>query len=397
MNISPSTTNIFRTAPNAQASRKGAVRQAVESTAGLVGSVAGAAMYAVPAAVAGAEYAKDGYLSSYETGNSAVGNTFAQSAMFATMLGAVAGGLSKGWAGAGLGAVLGFTAGGVGGLGAVALQNVAGRDGVNNRLGKRIRADVDKAFEGKDRGPAYNIKGNTAAMVRGFRSSIGAGVSTGYEMGQQTASGVMSGLLDGVAGLSTSLTYGSEQADTRGFVKKALNLPLGLAVGAVTAAATAPVGLIAGRDVEHDGDEVKFVWGAAATLTGVAVGGLLTGSPSTALCVGAGMMAGSIALLMGENETAMKASERIRDASWAAKSGRAAESDDAIHTNMHNFVQDRVIATGASLNAGFATGYRAAGVLTDGLADLTASAAKGLVGLFPKAKEVATGVREGLN
>ncbi len=190
------------------------------------------------------------------------------------------------------------------------------------------------------------------------------------------------------------MTYSSKQADTRGIVKKALNLPLGVVAGVVSAAATAPVGLISGRDVAREGDDVKFAWGTAATLTGITVGGLLSGSATTALAVGSATMAGSIALMMGENETAMRASESIRQASWAAKSGREAKSDDSIHTNMHNFTQDRLIGTGASLNTGFTMGYQAAGAITDGLVDLTVSAAEGFIGLFPKAKDVASGIKE---
>ena len=166
MNIS---TSHIRTPQTSQAARKGPVRQAVESTAGFIGGIAGAVTYAAPAGEAGAGYARDGYGSSNKTGSTAVASTFLQSALVGTVAGAVAGGLSKGWMGAGLGAVLGFTAGGVSGVAGVALQNVAGRDDVNSRLGNSIRAGVDKAFEGKVKGPFYNLKDNTAATVRGFR------------------------------------------------------------------------------------------------------------------------------------------------------------------------------------------------------------------------------------
>jgi hypothetical protein len=397
MNIHSTAKALTRTAPNVQASRKGALRKTAESAAGFVGGVAGAVMYAGPTAGAAATYAQDRWNNASETGYEAIDNTFVQAALAGTIAGGVVGGLSNGWLGAGIGAVLGFAAGGVGGYTGVMMQHVAGHEEVNGRLGKAIRTSVDKTFEGKGWGGLYSTKDKTAAAVKGIRVGLGAGVKTGFEIGEKSASGAASGLIEGVNGFATSLTYRSEAPDTRSIVKKALNVPLGLASGVLAAVVTAPVGVLSGRNIEREGDSLKFVWGTAATLAAMAVGGALSGSVEATLIAGATTMVASIALLMGDNDTAKAASSRINSASWAAKRGNFAESDDSIHANLHDFVQDRIIGTGAALNGGFVTGYRAAGTLTDGLVDASAGAAKSFMGLFPKAKEVASGIKEGLS
>jgi hypothetical protein len=394
--ISSSQNSVYR----ANRVPKGPIRKATEAVAGALGGVAGSALYAVPSAIAGAEYSYDRrHMRSY-AGSEAVANILPYGMLVGAVAGTAIGASSHGLVGAGVGLALGFTAGGVAGFGAFLTQHaIAGRDDLGHRLGGKIEAAVDA-----NRGPASedsywpDTKTKTTNIVKGFRAGTLPGVKVGYEIGKAEGSGAVSGLLDGVAGFGKTLTFDASGPDQRGIVKRALNIPLGLVAGAVGAAVTVPGAAASVGDYGDKGSTLKVAWGVAATVAGAAVGGLLTSSATGAFngAVLAGV--GSIILGMGEDSPiAEGANTAVRHAVREGRQSRQADSNDQIHHNFHNFVQDRVLGTAAGLNVGFSLGYRGAGQITDKLVDLTVDGAKALLNMGPKVVDVASGIKEGLS
>ena len=380
--------------------RKGPARKATESVAGAVGGVLGAALYTLPGAISGAEYSRDRRENRPYAGNDAVANIVAQGALLGSVAGVALGAASQGLLGAGIGLVSGFALGGAAGFGALLTQHsLAGRETLDKRLGEKIQANVDAGRGSISSDPYWpDTRTKTANIVKGFRAGAAAGAQVGFEIGKSEASGVASGLLDGAAGFGKALTYTKDtQPDGRGFVKKALNLPLGLVAGAVGAAVTVPGAVFSEGDWNEGPSVLKLSWGVAATATGAVIGGLVGGGSGF---VNGAVLAGISSILIGMGEKspiATRVNDDVRYAMTEGRRGRNSESEDGIHHLSHSVARDVVLGTAAGLNAGFSVGYRGVGVITDKLVDGTVAGAKALFRLGPKTAEVARGIKEGLS
>jgi hypothetical protein len=318
-------------------------------------------------------------------------------------LGATGGAITFGPLGALIGGAGGLV---VGGLRQAIYYATDSDDRVKDAIGK----DVDKAVS--DNVPTDNKRHDVARdFTEGAFVGAKAGVVEGAKVGFDEGTGVVDGLFEGMKGIGTVITgsYPSPAQPTKApgsdesvlkkvlkLPKKALEVTVGIASGAVGAVMATPQGVVQGvRDSvklaggEQIGDEYAVRSDAKlfrrltvleAMATGAAVGFMTSGIVGAGIGVVTGLIGGAIiARFERKGHADVEIAKGISNAMEFVH-GDNEKTGSGMHDKVRDTIEGVVTGTAAGMKEGFRAGYEGGKGAVDGVIEGVAGVISGIIG-----------------
>jgi flagellar biosynthesis/type III secretory pathway protein FliH len=387
-------------------------KKIIKTTVGLATGTVGAALTAAPGTVQGL---KDGYEAS--RGDKVSESTYRDEKRLRRMiiLESMAGGAALGFT---FGTpLIGTAVGAVGGLiTGVVISSSMNKDEADERIAKGVAKSIEHAAKDNEKtsSDAHDIiRGTIEGGMTGTVAGAREGFKEGFSKGAKTAEKVVDNLnkipepfVEGIKGAATALVGKYEKPSTDKppaesighkiltFPKKVVQFAVGVGLGTVEAALTAPSGLMRGIgdgiEINRGGtidesyeirDKARFhrrMVSFELALGGAAAGFIVGGPVGAGVGFAGGILAGYThgKIEKATNADNDKASGMTEAIKYAAKDNKP--TDSKFRQTARGAVEGGMTGAAAGIREGFKEGYQAGKGLVDGVIDTAKGIAKGI-------------------